>query len=105
MTGAWQSCGMLLRMFAPTLAQPWFPSVLAEGIGLCLLLTTALGIALFWALALLADSPSFTADCDPDAVPAEPTRPPWRAALLRPGWLVSSGVGAALLFAGLALGH
>ena len=97
---------MLCRMLAAALAQPWFPSMLAERLGAVLLLTTVLGIAVLWALTLLADSPSFTADCDPDELAAaSPRRARWLDAVLRPAWLLSSGLGAALLAAGLALSH
>jgi hypothetical protein len=53
------------------------------------------GIALAFVIALLADSPSFTGECDPDEV--DEGRPsPLRAAVLRPGWLLSSGLGLVL---------
>ncbi|MBS2026278.1 MAG: hypothetical protein JST54_00115 [Deltaproteobacteria bacterium] len=63
--------------------------------GIALWTVTVLGVATAFVLALLADSPTFTAECDPDELhDAHPA--PWRAALLRPGWLVSSGLGLAL---------
>ena len=56
---------------------------------------TALGVALAFVLALLADSPTFTAACDPDEL--DDARPSaWREALLRPGWLVSTVLGLVL---------
>jgi hypothetical protein len=78
---------------------------LAVKIGIGLLVVTAVGIAVAWALALLAESPTFTGLCDPDDLGPEAQRSGLRAALLRPAWLLSSGLGAALLLVGLVLGR